>query len=68
MREMRTTVLDVLMLAWQLILMRKERRHLRIGQILTNHAGDQPQLFYAENFVLIDKLKLSNSTTPRVAP
>ncbi len=55
--EMRTSVLDVLRVAWQLIRMRDQRRHLRIGQILVNHAGDEVLLFYTENDKLQAKLK-----------
>ena len=52
----RTSVLDVLMLAWRLIRLRKERQHMRIGQILVNRANDRPPLFYVENLRLIDKM------------
>lgn len=53
---MRTTVLDCLLLAWRLIRLHEQRRHLRIGQILLNHLRD-PRLYYAENELLNKTLK-----------
>lgn len=50
---MRTTVLDVLRFAWQLLRIRKERNWARIGQILWNVNAS----YHLENRELIEALK-----------
>jgi len=43
---MRTTIVDVLSLAWALLRCRYSRRHLRLGQLLLDA---NPRLYYIEN-------------------
>lgn len=52
----RTTVWQVVRLAWRLIVtLRHHRKHLRIGQMLSNYAGIA-DIFYVENDELVDNL------------
>jgi hypothetical protein len=57
---MRTSLWDVILFAWQLIRMREQRKHLRIGQMIGN-TGDA--FYYYEN----DKMRKVLEQT-RVAP
>lgn len=51
---MRTTVLDVIRLAWVLFRSHRQRRHLRIGQMVGNVATNA---YYVENDKLLDALE-----------
>lgn len=61
---MRTSLLDILRLAWTLY-RHPCRKHLRIGQILVNanaRAVSQWNLFYIENDVLLKQVERAKET------